>query len=259
MTERGVPGNLPRLRVSSVWSSFRIPLAFFERGEGLAPFPCGGRWAPFRPTPAAAEPRCAKKGIPASTEQRPREPEEDRPIDPMSGKNASAKRARSGFEPLALADGRQPSMPQRVSHNPCLRALSLRFRLCEADAAAFRRARVKRLSSSDGSLLATFKVPVKKLLRKFVGKLAPALMALASWLTSAVAGPFRGSAHETSLGGRKLPKIKPQGSHRAKCRSYCSARFRRYRARHVQGVEGPAYFEEQLTQAQAIRDRLKGK
>ena len=36
------------------------------------------------------------------------------------------KRARTGFEPLEIADGRQPFMP-RVSHNPCLLMLPFRF------------------------------------------------------------------------------------------------------------------------------------
>ena len=36
------------------------------------------------------------------------------------------KRARTGFEPLGIADGRQPFMP-RVSHNPCLLMLPFRF------------------------------------------------------------------------------------------------------------------------------------
>jgi hypothetical protein len=42
-------------------------------------------------------------------------------------------KAQSGFEPQEIADGRQPFMPLRVSHDPCLQNLSLPFRSSEAD------------------------------------------------------------------------------------------------------------------------------
>jgi hypothetical protein len=50
------------------------------------------------------------------------------------------------------ADGRQPFMRHEYLTMPVFSALSLRFARSEADAAAFRRARVRRLSSSDESL-----------------------------------------------------------------------------------------------------------
>jgi hypothetical protein len=57
----------------------------------------------------AREPHCAKKG----TLQGPkaRGPGKDRPIDPMSGMEFARLNARSGVEPLGMADGRQPFMP----------------------------------------------------------------------------------------------------------------------------------------------------
>ena len=44
----------------------------------------------------------------------------------MSGIEFARKKARTGFGPLGIADGRQPFMP-RVSHNPCLLMLPFRF------------------------------------------------------------------------------------------------------------------------------------
>jgi hypothetical protein len=77
--------------------------------------------------------------------------EKDRPIDPMSGKKFARKRARTGFEPLGIADGRQPFMP-RVSHEPMPFDASLPFCPCDANAAAFPSGARERLSSSNGSL-----------------------------------------------------------------------------------------------------------
>jgi hypothetical protein len=54
-------------------------------------------------------------------------------------------------------------MPREYLTMPVLESYPFGFSDCEADAAAFRRARVRRLSSSDGSLLARFRLYVKKL------------------------------------------------------------------------------------------------
>ena len=70
--------------------------------------------------------------------------EKDRPIDPTSGKKFARKRARTGFEPLGVADGRQPSLPQEYPRMPAFKPIPC-VRPCEADAAAFRRARWERL------------------------------------------------------------------------------------------------------------------
>ena len=61
------------------------------------------------------------------------------------------KRARTGFEPKDKRTAASPSCP-RVSHDPCLLIFSLRFRPCEADAAAFRRAHENALHPATGSL-----------------------------------------------------------------------------------------------------------
>ena len=128
---RGAASALPvcGVVVSSVFISSSA--GHFERGEGLAPFSYRGRSGasvrPWRPRSLAH----AKKGT-----WRPRtnprvKPEDrgdkDRLIDPMSGIEFARKRARTGFEPLRIADGRQPFMPLRGSHDPCLQNLSLRF------------------------------------------------------------------------------------------------------------------------------------
>jgi hypothetical protein len=56
----------------------------------------------------------------------PRTGDKDRPIDPMSGTEFARKRARTGFEPIGKADGRQPFMP-RVSPEPLPLMLPFRF------------------------------------------------------------------------------------------------------------------------------------
>jgi hypothetical protein len=77
--------------------SFRLRFRFLRSraSEGLAPFQDRGRSGALRPTLAAAEPLEREKGTPASTDPRararkPRTGDEDRPIDPMSGRNSSA-------------------------------------------------------------------------------------------------------------------------------------------------------------------------
>jgi hypothetical protein len=62
--------------------------------------------------------------------------EKDKPIDPTSGKNSPASPSPIRRRAIRQADGRQPFMPLRVSHDPCLQR-SLPFRSCEANAAAF--------------------------------------------------------------------------------------------------------------------------
>ena len=83
------------------------------------------RWRRFRPT---CRPRSliAKKGtlvVPGPAEDGGK----DRPIDPTSGKNTSASPSPIRFRANGQADGRQPFMPLRVSHDPCLQNSSLRF------------------------------------------------------------------------------------------------------------------------------------
>jgi hypothetical protein len=92
--------------------------SLFERGEGLTPFPIAGARAPFRPTPAAAEPRCAKKGTALHSAKAPEPAEKDRPIDPMSGIEFVRERARSGVEPLDKRTGASPSCLKSISRIP---------------------------------------------------------------------------------------------------------------------------------------------
>jgi hypothetical protein len=113
-------------------SSFRL----FRQAKGWRHFNIAGcvlgrRLRHFRPTWRPRAPR--EPGTLASTDQSPgREPGgprihgKDRAIDPMSGKKyARLKRARSGS---SLASGRAPALHAlRVSHDPCLCVLSLRF------------------------------------------------------------------------------------------------------------------------------------
>jgi hypothetical protein len=74
-------------------SFFRVGSSgFFGASEGLAPFHDRGRLDLA---------------------------EKDRPIDPTSGKNTPASASPIRLEP-GQADGRQPFMPLRISHDPCL-------------------------------------------------------------------------------------------------------------------------------------------
>ena len=107
-----------------VLSSKRRAGAIFKIADARAPFPSdpGGRGASFM---RKREPgvRGPIPGSQPGTGTR----DKDRLIDPMSGIEFARKRARTGFEPLRIANGRQPFMPLRVSHDPCLQNLSLRF------------------------------------------------------------------------------------------------------------------------------------
>jgi hypothetical protein len=139
-----------------------------EASEGLAPFRNARRLDATGADLAAASP-ISQKGIPAlygspgdprvmspgtGTEERR---EKDRPIDPMSGKKFARKRARSGVEPLDKRTGASPSLPKECLTTPVFELVPSVLP-CEADAAAFCRARRERLSSSDGqdSELQTF-------------------------------------------------------------------------------------------------------
>ncbi len=121
-----------RLGLFVLRSSFSVPPIFFKQVKGWRLLrsrmaSLWDAWARFPSDLSAAEPRCAKRGIPASTDPRGYEPgdrgpaDKDRPIDPMCGKNSPASiRARSRFEPNGQADGRQPFMPQDYLTNACL-------------------------------------------------------------------------------------------------------------------------------------------
>jgi hypothetical protein len=99
------------------WSSFRVPLAFSSEVKGWRLLQDRGCLDAISARPDGRE-ASTRKGNPASTGHGLAD--KDRPVDPMSGKNTPAwKRARSGVEPWQ-ADGRQPFMPLRVSHDPCL-------------------------------------------------------------------------------------------------------------------------------------------
>ena len=123
----------PRVRIDL----YVVSLVFISSSSGLSSEVKGWRlfmiadaWASFVRL-AAAEPMSAKR-----EPQGPRIPGSmpgDQDLRTKTGRsircparNSPAKRARTGFEPLGIADGRQPFMP-RVSHNPCLLMLPFRF------------------------------------------------------------------------------------------------------------------------------------
>ena len=95
-------------------------------GLSLVPFD-RGRFRRRLSDWAAAEPHCEKgslsvhgacPGYGPGTGTRGK----DRAIDPMSGNNMTASyRARTGFGPLGVADGRQPFMPQECLTMPAFR------------------------------------------------------------------------------------------------------------------------------------------
>jgi hypothetical protein len=92
--------------------------------QGLAPFlRSQTRGRPFGPTCRPRSLTSAKKGtmaLPSGHEPGARErTEKDRPIDPMPGRNASARKSPIRLEPLA--SGRAPALhASGVSHNPRL-------------------------------------------------------------------------------------------------------------------------------------------
>ena len=86
----------------------------------------------------------------------------------MSGKKFAPKRARTGFELLEKRTGASPSC-LRVSHEPLPLIVPFGFADCEANAAAFRRARRERLSSSDKSESTRVRVLCKGISEKSVG------------------------------------------------------------------------------------------
>jgi hypothetical protein len=98
------------------------------------------------------------------------------------------KRARTGFEPFGIADGRQPFMP-RVSLEPLPFDASLPFCPSEADAAAFRRARetpfIQRIL-----ILAGFRFSVKNLHEKSFSEIAAPRFSRPA-VTAPLARPYR--------------------------------------------------------------------
>ena len=101
------------------------------------------RGRPFRPTRRPRRLISTKKGILAFPNPRVMNRGtrgKNRPIDPMARIRLLHKKPEPVFEPWQ-ADGRQPFMPQEYLTTPAFEDLSLSFRSCEADAAAFRRAR----------------------------------------------------------------------------------------------------------------------
>jgi hypothetical protein len=155
---RASPARPVRHCVSLPWSSFRVRPCLFKRGEGLAPFHDRGRLGVVCPT-RRPPPDEREKG----TRARGLGPRGKRQADQSDVRQEFArKRARSGFEPLGIADGRQPFMP-RVSHNPCL--LMLPF--CFAHARRMPPLSVGRLDNAfhpaTGSPIARFGFSVKNL------------------------------------------------------------------------------------------------
>jgi hypothetical protein len=110
-------------------------------GKGWRLFMIADAWASFvRLVGRGADER--EKGNPAIHGPKARGPQgKDRPIDPTSGKNATPlKIARTGFE--LVPSGRAPALHAlEYLKTPAFEDLSLPFRSCEADAAAFHRAR----------------------------------------------------------------------------------------------------------------------
>jgi hypothetical protein len=161
----------------SPWSSFRVPLRF-ERGEGLVPSLRSRTVGRRLSDSAAAEPDEREKRKPGSMAPRA--------MGPGTGSGTSRKKAgqsirrparirplhqaRSGVEPWQ-ADGRQPFMPQECLTTPAFEDLSLPFRSCEADAAAFRRARDNAFHPAMVRTYREQKAPVKKIhkLRSYRG------------------------------------------------------------------------------------------
>ena len=146
--------------------------------------------ASFRPTRRPRSLMNARKGNPASTEQKPRGPtEKDRPIDPTSGKNSPAspspirRRARQ-------ADGRQPFMPQEYLTTPAFEDLSLSFRSCEANAAALV-GRVKSAFHPARDQCSKIKITCKEISTNTVNRNKPPTLIVLAVRRSAPARPVR--------------------------------------------------------------------
>ena len=112
-----------------------------EQVKGWRRFKIADAWAPFSPTcrprslaAREREPGRAGERVMSTRTGTLRKREADR--SDVRQEYVRLERARTGFE--LKASGRAPALHAlRVSHDPCLRDLSLRFSPCEADAAAF--------------------------------------------------------------------------------------------------------------------------
>jgi hypothetical protein len=154
-----------------------------------------------------------EKGTLASTED-PGSGARDRDLRKKTGRSIRCQARIRPFEKSpnrfrAFESGRAPALhASRVSHDPCLQDLSLRF----AHSRRMRPlsvGRVWRLSSSDGSLLASFRHYVKKLLQK-VSQKACAGACRVGLLTSAIAGLIRRLARHKSRRKESLsPPARP--------------------------------------------------
>ena len=124
--------------------------SFMKQVKGWRHFDRGTLGRHFRPTWRPREPHCAKKGTLHGPKARGLGKRQADRSD-VRQEIRPLKRARTGFR--AYTSGRAPALHcLRVSHDPCLQAYPFGFADCEADAAAFRRARRERLSSSEKSL-----------------------------------------------------------------------------------------------------------
>ena len=137
---------------------------------------------------------------------------------------ARLKQARTGFEPWT--SGRAPALhASRVSHDPCLQDLSLPFRSCEADAAAFRRARDNAFHPATDHH-SRFRLYVKKLRvnmvnrkrrRRRLSRWRSGFVPIACWgayvgsTTTSACSPFRPEVRE-ALGFERItraPTLRP--------------------------------------------------
>ena len=125
-------------RFSFLLSSFQF-LRLIEQVKGWRHFMIADAWTPFPPTwrprsliarKGILGPRSRARGTAEKTGRSIRCPARIRPLK-KSPNRSRAIGKRTGASPSCL----------RVSHNPCLQVLSLRFAACEAEAAAFRRTR----------------------------------------------------------------------------------------------------------------------
>ncbi len=124
------PGSSSVLR-----SSFSVPLAFSSEVKGWRLMIADAR-TPFPPDPGGRGASSREKGIPASAEQKHRDPRKKtgRSIR-RQARNSPAKKSSNRFPSLYKRTGASPSCLKSISR-PLPSILSLPFRSSEADAAA---------------------------------------------------------------------------------------------------------------------------
>jgi hypothetical protein len=133
---------------SFAWSSFRV-LRSLEAGEGLAPFSIADAWAPFVRLERPSGSRARTEGTHFRAES-PRTGDKTGDRSDV-GKELSPLKKPEPVSSLWVADGRQPFMPDYYLTNPAFEPYPFGFAM-RGGSGRFPSARLRRLSSSDGSL-----------------------------------------------------------------------------------------------------------